>query len=204
MNFTHEVQILLCVSLTTVSSNTSLFTNGIKRGMNHSPKLTEPRCSRRAILPRFCLRDSFPPFPTSGVTRLSQARTPPFPPIYSQKTSLQQLQQLFSRERSIWEVFNVFLTVSQCSLAAGSQVQSQSKGFILCYCTSCLFPLTSSGKTALPRTPSCSLITRTHRAVSCTAGSEPSPWSGPMIYLNSTDCMFRALRTTDNQELAST
>lgn len=180
--------------------------------MNHSPKLTKPRCSQmpsmRAILPRFCLGDSLSPFTISRMTCLSQACTPPPPPppppIYSQKTSLQQLQQWFSWERSIWEAFNMFLTVFQCSLAAGSQVQSQSKGFILCYCTLCLFPLALSGKTALPWMPSYALITRMHRTASCTAGSYPCPWSWAMIYLKRTNCMFHALRTTDNWKLTST
>ena len=138
------------------------------------------------------------------MTRLSQACTPSSPPIYSQKTSQWWLQQLFSWERSIWEVFNVFLTVFQCSLAAGSEVQSQSKGFILCFCASCLFPLTLSGKTVVLRMLSCPLITRMHRTVSCTAGSDPCPWFWPMIYLNRTNCIFHTLRTTDNWKLTST
>lgn len=176
--------------------------------MNHSSKLPKHRCSQMpsqwAILPRFCLMVSLSPFTVSRTTHLPQARTPSSPPTYSQKTPLQQLQQLFSWERSTWEVFNVFLTVFPCSQAAGSQVQSQSTGFILCDCTSCLFAPTLSRKMALPWMPSCPLTTRTPSTSSCTAGSNPWPWSWPMIYLNRTSCMFPTLSITANWKLTST
>lgn len=170
-----------------------MFTNALNA--SHTSQVL----SRGQSLPIHHQQDDLP-FPSM----YTSTSPPPPPPIYSQKTSLQQLQQWFSWERSIWEAFNMFLTVFQCSLAAGSQVQSQSKGFILCYCTLCLFPLALSGKTALPWMPSYALITRMHRTASCTAGSYPCPWSWAMIYLKRTNCMFHALRTTDNWKLTST
>lgn len=108
---------------------------------------------------------------------------------------------VFLEKKRIWEVFNVFLTVFQCSLAARSQVQSQNKGLIPCYYTSCLFLLRVENGT--PKDTK--LCSYNQQAQDSVQHSRFCSLSLDLAHdLNRTNSMFHALRSMDKQELTST